>query len=106
MAKYCGNIGFVKTVDNGYGEWLPEVTEKQYYGDITRNYRRWDTPDKVNGDVTLSNTFSVIGDVFAYDNIGYMKYLTYLGQKWNINGVDLSTYPRIMITVGGLYNED
>lgn len=103
MAKYCGNIGFAKSADDGHGVWEEVITEKKYYGDVLRNTRRWSGNDKIVEDITISNQFSILADSFAKSNIGAMKYITYLGERWKIENVDVQ-YPRLVISVGGIYN--
>ena len=42
MAKFYGQIGFVKTEEEAdTGLTLPVVTERDYYGDVNRVVRRW-----------------------------------------------------------------
>ena len=103
MAKYCGSIGFAITTDDGHGVWEDTITERKYYGDVLQNTRRWSDGDKIIGDITISNRFSILADSFAKSNIGAMKYITYLGERWKIESVDIQ-YPRVIISVGGVYN--
>jgi hypothetical protein len=40
------------------------------------------------------------------ENLHFMKYLVYRGVKWHISGVDDTKLPRIIINIGGVYNEE
>lgn len=101
--KYHGNIGFIRSVDTGHSVYKPQLTEKPYYGDVLRNNRRYDNGQQVNDEVKVNNQISIVADQFAYENIGYMRYITWMGQKWKVDSADIE-YPRINITMGGLYN--
>ena len=104
MAKWHGIVGYIKPVETSPGVYGEEKTERHYYGDVTRNTRRWSTPsDGTNDNLTLSNQISIIADSFATDNSGYMKYIEMMGAKWKITDIEIR-YPRLVLTIGGLYN--
>lgn len=104
MAKFYGVIGFGITEENSPGVWVVNITEKTYYGDVIENTRKWETGESTNDDFNISNKISVLADSFAYQNIGAMKYVKYLGQKWKVRQATIS-YPRIVLTLGDLYHE-
>lgn len=105
MARYSGKIGFSAPTLTAPGVWEEgPYTERTYKGDVLKNSRRWEGSGNVNDNLRISNTFSIVADSFAYANIGYMKYITYLGAKWKIESVDID-HPRITISVGGIYHE-
>lgn len=106
MAKFYGTIGFVKTVDDGHGVYLPVEEEIAYTGDLTRNNKRWSKPDVVNSELAMSNEISIVADDYILENQAYIKYVT-IGNsrvKWNINTIMID-YPRIRLEIGGVYNE-
>ena len=103
MAKFCGNIGFVKTVEIEPGIWEKQTIEHMYYGDITRPMRKFQPSGGVNDDVNISNTISIVADPFANENFPYMAYVVLMGTKWKITNSELQ-YPRILLSVGGVYN--
>lgn len=102
MAKFSGRIGFVRPVRQN-GVYTYAVTEKKYYGDILQNHRRWDTADKVNDDLDISNRISILANDFLKENIGYMKYAEFMGQMWEIKSFEIA-YPRVILLLGGVYN--
>lgn len=102
--KWHGKIGFVRTVETSPGIWEEVKTEKPYYGMVEKYGRRWQG-SKVNEDIELTNEISIISDSFARDCLGYMKYVTWMGSKWKIASATID-YPRITISLGGLYNEN
>lgn len=104
MAKFCGSIGFIKTVETEPGIWEEQPpVEHLYYGDLTRPISRTQSSGGVNDDINISNNISIIADPFANENFQYMKYVVLMGAKWKITSAEIQ-YPRILLTVGGLYN--
>ena len=104
MAKFCGVIGYVITNEIEPGIYVEEIVESQYYGDVIKNTRRLQEGTKINDDITISNQVSIIADPFANNNFHAMRYVEFMGAKWKITNVEVQ-YPRLILTVGGLYNE-
>ena len=102
MAKYCGNIGYVKTEETSPGIWGEQATERRYIGDIIKNTRRWQNGDKINEDLVLNNTISIVADSYAYDNLYSMRYIEWMGTKWKVTGIEIHR-PRLVLTIGGIY---
>ena len=103
MAKFHGYIGFVKTEEVSPDIWDTVETKKFYRGDLIRNQRRWENSETINENLTISNEISIVADKFAYENIDAMKWVEVMGAKWKVNSVTID-YPRITLTVGGVYN--
>lgn len=103
MAKFYGSIGFVKTVETSPDIWETVETVKRYRGDLIRNQRRWENGDTVNENLTVSNEVAILADKFANENLDAIKWVEVMGSKWKVNSVTID-YPRITLTVGGVYN--
>lgn len=103
MAKFFGKIGYAETVETAPGVWREQITVREYYGDVTRNMRRYESAGQVNDNINISNTISIVADPFAYDNFHAMRYIEYLGVKWKVSSVEVQ-YPRLLLTIGGVYN--
>lgn len=103
MAKYCGKIGYATTVETTPGVWSEQIVERKYYGDLTRNSRRLQSPDKVNDDVVITNQLSIVADPYAINNFHSMRYAEFMGAKWKVSDVEVQ-YPRLILTLGGVYN--
>lgn len=104
MAKFYGNVGFIKTVETEPGVWEEQTIERPYYGDITRNTSRYQSSGGVNDDINISNTISILADPFANENFQHMRHVEFMGSKWKITNIEVN-YPRLILTVGGVYNE-
>ncbi len=79
------------------------ITERQYYGDVTRNTHRYQNGGSVNENVVLSNTISIVADPFAFENFGLIKYAEFMGQLWKVTSVDIQ-FPRLILSLGEVYN--
>ena len=104
MAKFYGKIGYIDSVETSPGVWEEQITEFNYYGDVIRNTRRLQSADKLNDDINIANEFSIVADPYAMNHYYSMKYIEFAGTKWKISNVDASSYPRLILSVGGLYN--
>ena len=103
MSKYFGKIGFGVTEETKPGVYEPQIIPKEYYGDIVRNSRRLENGGKVNDDLNINMTLSIVADPFAFNNFHQLKYAEYMGAKWKATSVE-PQYPRLTITLGGVYN--
>lgn len=103
MARFCGIIGYVKTEETTPGVWVEITKERRYTGDILKDTRQWSNGDKVNEDLVLNNTISIVADSYAYDNLYSMRYIEWMGTKWKIIGIEIQR-PRLVLTIGGIYN--
>ncbi len=103
MNKYFGIIGYGIDEEIRPGVHKPRIVERKYYGDVLKNTRRYDGAAKVNDDLAISNSLSIVADPFAYQNFHCIKYATYMGSKWTVKTVE-TQYPRLILTLGELYN--
>lgn len=104
MSKCSGFIGYALTEETQPGVWSETITEKKYYGDVVRDNRKIVDQGEINGSVNINNNISIISNSFMMNNMAFMRYITFMNSKWKINSVDIKP-PRIIITLGGLYNE-
>ena len=104
MAKYAGLVGYATQEETRPGVWSNVIVERMMRGDVIRLAASHTSSEKVNDDVTLQNRISLVGDPFAYDNFLNIKYLTYMGIKWKVQGIEVSR-PRLIVSLGGVWNE-
>lgn len=105
MARFGGKIGFGESAENpaGSGVWKDVITEFTYFGDVVKNARRLQEGEKVNNDITLENSISVVADEFANEHIFAMRYVEWRGQRWTVSKVEVE-HPRLILRLGGVYN--
>ena len=66
MSKYFGQIGFTVSEETDPGVWTESIVERDYFGDITKNYKRYEG-NKIVDDINISNNISIVADPFAYE---------------------------------------
>lgn len=106
MARFYGTIGYGKSVETAIdsGIFVDEMTERTYQGDVIRdNQNLQESPNKVNDDITVSNTISIVADQYAIDNFIYIKYVTWSGLRFKVISVEVKR-PRLILNIGGVYN--
>ena len=103
MTKFYGSIGYAELVETAPGVWTEQIVSRNYYGDVIRDLRRLQEASKVNDDINVSSEISVVADPYAYNNFHTMRYVEFMGAKWKITSVE-PKYPRLILSVGGLYN--
>lgn len=102
--KFFGKIGFDHSGESHPGVWTSVVEEREVYGDVISNVRRWEpSTETVNDSVTTSNRISVLADRFLCEHMGAMRYVKWNGTTWEIKSVEL-VRPRAILTLGGVYN--
>lgn len=105
--KFFGKVGYCESV-NGSGErdgiWEDVVTEREYYGDVLSNNRRYDAQtDSVLDNLNVNNRISIVADAYAYEHFFQMKYVEWMDCKWKVTQVEVQR-PRLILHVGGVYN--
>ena len=105
MAKFYGQIGYASLIETRPGVWVDSIIERNYRGDVILDQRRWQSADKVNDNLNLDNSISIIADEYAYSNMGTMKYIIWNNTAWKIQSFSINR-PRIIIQIGGIYNGD
>ena len=103
MAKFCGKVGYAFSREIAPDVYDDEVVEKTYYGDVTKNNRRWEKGTDINDDLNVSNTFSIMADAYAYEHFFAIKYIEWMGARWKVTNVEVQR-PRLIFSVGGVYN--
>ena len=103
MRKFYGAVGYIDLVESTPGVWSDSITERYYYGDVTKNTKRQQDGQGLNDDLVVNNIISVIADPYAYQNFHAIKYVEWMGSKWQVNTVEVRA-PRLIMTIGGVYN--
>lgn len=105
MAKFYGEVGYGQTVERpeNSGVYVEQITKRNYYGDVIRNSRGLEQPEKVNNDITVGNSISIVADAYAYNHFFAMRYIKWAGTLWTISDVEVKR-PRLILRLGGVYN--
>lgn len=104
--KFSGKIGFwFGDEETTPGNYKPRIVEKSYTGDILRNSRRFQSVEnQQNDNLTLNNRISIISDLYIQRNWNSIKYVLWNGVKWKVTVIDIGSFPRVILELGGIYN--
>lgn len=105
MAKWFGKVGYISTneVETAPGVWKAVPTEREYYGDMIRNHKRFEQAGQVNDNITLQNEISIVADPYAVQHFHEIRYVVIGDTPWKVTAVDVQ-YPRLSLSIGGVYN--
>lgn len=105
--KFSGKVGFwIKDQEIKPGVFKPGIIEKSYTGDVLKNIRRFQSVEnQQNDNLITNNRISIIGNLFMQENWPSIKYVSWKGVNWTVKSVDVSSPPRIILELGGVYNE-
>jgi len=103
--KFHGMIGFIRNVETSIGI-IDEISEERLYtGDFIKMGRRIEpSSDGVNDGIRINIKISFVGDPYSMENYFSIKYVVINKVKWKVTDVDVSSSPRIVISLGGVYN--
>lgn len=103
MAKYHGKIGFVTFEETAPSVMTEIPVEREYFGDVTRMSKRWEKGENLNDNLQVNNQFSIVADAYARDNLFAIRYITWMGSRWQVTSAEVQ-HPRLILTIGGVYN--
>lgn len=105
MARFGGKVGFGSAVENppNSGIWKDVIIARTYYGDVVRNSVRFQENGKVNTDLTLGNSISIVADAYANEHFFAVRYVEWAGVLWTVTEVTVES-PRLLLRLGGVYN--
>lgn len=103
MAKFFGSIGYGIPIESAPGVWSDTITEYEYYGDVIRNSRQMQDGEKVNDDLSVSNSISIVADQYANEHFFAIRYIKWAGALWTVSDIEVQS-PRLLLRLGGIYN--
>lgn len=105
MARFYGEVGYGNSLETppDSGIWVDEITETSYQGDVIRNVKTSEGNQKVNDDISVSNSISIVADQYAIDHYFKIKYIRWEGVLWTVTSVEVRK-PRLILNLGSVYN--
>jgi hypothetical protein len=103
MAKFHGVIGYGENVETVPGVWEDTIVEYSYFGDVIRNTRQMQDGTKVNDDLSVNNSISIVADAYANDHFFAIRYIQWSGSLWTVSDVEVQR-PRLLLRLGGVYD--
>jgi len=102
--KFHGTVGFAEMKETAPGVWTEQITERTYFGDIQRAQSRSRGGQSLNNNIVNDNRISIVADPYANEKYPAIRYVIYLGTKWQVNSVEANR-PRLLLVLGEVYNE-
>ena len=102
--KWHGKIGYRELVNTEPGVWEEHIVEKDKKGDLLVVKSSLQTGDGINDNIKITNKLTIVADPYASLNMYNMLYVTIKETKWKVSDVTV-VYPRLELTLGGVYNE-
>jgi hypothetical protein len=85
--------------------WKDQITEINHRGNVVRNSRTLVSGEKVNDDITVSNSISIVRSPYASEHFFDIRYVVWAGKRWKVTNVDVeSNAPRLTLSLGSVYN--
>lgn len=103
MAKFYGVVGYGESVEVRDGVWEDVITEIPYFGDVISTTRRLEEGDKVNNDLSVTNSISIVADAYANEHFFAIRYVKWAGVLWTVSTVEVKS-PRLILRLGEVYN--
>lgn len=103
MARFYGRVGYGITTETTPGVWKDGITEVTYMGDVLQNTRHLQQAAKVNDDLSVNNSISIVADPYANENFLAIRYVEWAGTLWTVTDVEVSR-PRLVLKLGSVYN--
>jgi hypothetical protein len=103
VARFHGKVGFGVAVEDPPGVYQDVINEYSYFGDVVRNTRQLVEAEKVNKDVAVAVSISIVADEYARGNITAIRYLEWMGVLWAVSSVEVQ-HPRLILGIGEVYN--
>lgn len=105
MAKWSGLVGFAENVEIEPGLSEERIITHKYRGDFFTQRWNHNGSNNVNTNTTLLNVISIVANPYASKNCQKIVYAEYKGVKWKVTTIDPSSFPRIALTLGGVYTD-
>jgi len=104
MARFCGVVGYSQgAVETKPDVFEEQIVEREYYGDVIRDTRQLQVGNKVNPDLSVGNSISIMADAYANENFHAIRYTRWAGVLWDVTDVEVQS-PRLVLRLGGVYS--
>lgn len=105
MTRFYGAVGYGESVEtpSGSGVFIDVIFEFSYYGEVTRNARKLVSGEKLNNDITIGNSISIVADEYAVEHFFNIRYVRWSGTLWTVTDVVVQS-PRLILSLGSVYN--
>ena len=103
MAKFHGKVGYGESTEVSPGVHEDTIVERTYFGEVLRNTRALSEAEKLNKDISVQNSISIVADAYASEHFFAIRYVEWAGVLWTVNTVEVES-PRLLLRLGEVYN--
>lgn len=105
MARFSGKIGYGESqeIPESSGVWEDVITEFTYFGDVIRNTKNVQNGEKINDNISVGNSISIVADEYANGHWFNIRYVIWQGIRWEVTEVEVNS-PRLILRLGSVYN--
>jgi len=104
MTKFAGKVGFApEEYEERPGVWKKKPNVYRYRGEILKNTRSLNDGTKVNDDITVGVSISIVADAYAREHFHDLLFVEWQGVKWKVSSVE-PLHPRLVLRLGGRYH--
>ena len=103
MARFNGPVGYGESVETAPGVWEDSIVEYIYTGDVVKNSRKLTQGERLNDDISVGNSISIVADAYANTHFFAIRYVEWTGVRWTVTDVEVQP-PRLLLRLGGVYN--
>jgi hypothetical protein len=103
MARFHGRVGFGISTETKPGVWSDVMVEHSFYGDVVQNRRILAQGEKLNKNLSVGNSISIVANAYAREHFFAIKYVEWAGVLWTVTDVAVE-HPRLVLQLGEVYN--
>lgn len=100
-----GIIAFWKESTEELGVFKPVLELKSYKFKVIREVRSTQESNNQNGSFNILSTIELYADLYLKNNWPSIAFVEWNGTKWRVKSIT-PDYPKISISLGGVYNEN
>ena len=102
--RFHGIVGFVESTEIRPDVWKEISTEREYSGDVIRKSNRIVDNATINDNIVINNQISIVAEPYINQHFPSIRYVKWNGYYWRVTSVDQSNYPRLILSLGEVYN--
>lgn len=102
MGKFYGEIGFSITSETRPGIYTKIISEKIYYGDVSKKNVRYQNNQQINDNLRITSQISILCDEYLSEHFSDIIYIKWMGKPWKISSIEVD-YPRLNLSLGDIY---
>ena len=105
MTRFCGQVGYIETIESAPGVWTEKETVRKHTGEVLTSSRRYENGTSINDNLVMSSRLSIVADGYAKDHFSFIKWVELWGVKWKVTNIEVQ-FPRLILSFGGVWSAE